>query len=175
MLYTYKVRMNGEQLYFTISQMTIGDRKIYLKTLTDNQRLLYTRYSNKMRQQKFNENKDNKDKYNEKRREYISKQREQKPDVFKQQNIKDVKAFREREKAKLNEIEAKLKATETFTKVIKALNARKEVIVLKAKKTNEEVNDILNSIIDTIPKQADLKKKREYMKAYRAKKKAEAK
>ena len=82
---------------------------------------------------------------------------------------------RKREKAKLNEIDAKLKATETFTKVIKALNARKEVIVLKAKKTNEDVKDILNDIIETIPKQADLKKKRLYMREYRAKKKAEGK
>lgn len=167
--------MNGEQLYFTISQMTIGDRKIYLKTLTDNQRLLYTRYSNKMRQQKFNENPANKQKLNDHRKEYIATQRKEKPEEFKQKNIKDVKAFREREKAKLNEIEAKLKANETLTKHIKAVNARKEIIVLKAKKTNEDVKDILNSIIDTIPKQADLKKKREYMREYRAKKKAEAK
>jgi hypothetical protein len=167
--------MNGEQLYFTISQMTIGDRKIYLKTLTDNQRLLYTRYSNKMRQQKFNENPANKQKLNDHRKEYIATQRKEKPEEFKQKNIKDVKAFREREKAKLNEIEAKLKATETFTKHIKAVNARKEVIVLKAKKTNEDVKDILNDIIETIPKQADLKKKRLYMREYRAKKKAEGK
>ena len=175
MLYTYKVRMNGEQLYFTISQMTIGDRKIYLKTLTDNQRLLYTRYSNKMRQQKFNENKDNKDKYNEKRREYISTQRKEKPEEFKQKNIKDVRAFREREKAKLNEIQAKLNATETLTNAIRVRKAKKEVITLKAKQTNDIVKNVLNCIIDTIPKEAELKKKREYMRAYRAKRKAEGK
>ena len=101
--------MNGEQLYFTISQMTLQDRKIYLKTLTEKQRELYKKYGNKMRQQRYNEKPENKKKLNEHRREYIAKQREKDPKKFQEQNIKDVKAFREREKTKLEEIETKLK------------------------------------------------------------------
>ena len=34
--------MNGEQLYFTISQMNLKDRKVYLATLTDAQKLAYS-------------------------------------------------------------------------------------------------------------------------------------
>ena len=153
----------------------MGDKKIFLATLTDAQKLAYKRYSGKMRQQKFNENPANKQKLNDHRKIYIAEKRKEKPEVFKQQNIKDVKAFREREKAKLNEIEAKLKATEILTNAIRVRNAKKEVITLKAKKANEDVKEILNDIIGTIPKQAELKKKREYMRAYRAKRKAEGK
>jgi hypothetical protein len=140
--------VNGEQLYFTISQMTLQDKKIYLATLTEQQRTLYKKYGNKMRQQRYNEKPENKEKLNEHRRQYIAKQREEKPEEFKKQNIKDVKAFREREKLKLEEIETKLKQQE-----------------------QEELREIVYDIIDTIPKQADLKKKREYMREYRQKKK----
>ena len=148
--------MNGEQLYFTISQMTLQDKKIYLATLTEQQRMLYKRYGNKLRQQKYNEKPENKEKLNEHRRQYIAKQGEEKPEEFKKQNIKDVKAFREREKAKLEEIEEKLKKQEK-------------------EKTAEELKEIVYDIIETIPKQADLKKKREYMREYRQKKKMEGK
>jgi hypothetical protein len=86
---------------------------------------------------------------------------------FRKQNIKDVKAFREREKTKLNEIQAKVKATNTLTDAIKARKARAEMRSLKSSKANKDVKDILNSIIDTIPKQAELKQKREYMTRYR--------
>jgi hypothetical protein len=44
---------------------------------------------------------------------------------------------------------------------------------MRSLKASKASKDILNSIIDTIPKQADLKKKRLYMQEYRAKKKAE--
>ena len=62
-----------------------------------------------MRQQIYNEKPENKEKLNEHRRQYIVKYREQNPEEFKKQNIKDMKAFREREKLKLEEIETKLK------------------------------------------------------------------
>lgn len=145
--------MNGEQLYFTISQMNLKDKKVYLATLTDAQKLAYKRHSNKLRQQKFNEKPENKEALNAYRRKYIAEKRTEKPDEFKKQNIKDVRAFRDREKAKLNEIHAKVKASTI----------------------NKDVKDILNDIIDTIPKQAELKKKREYMQQYRAEQKAKAK
>jgi len=145
--------MNGEQLYFTISQMNLKDKKVYLGTLTEAQKLLYKRHSNKLRQQKFNEKPQNKEALNKHRKEYIAKQRAQKPEEFQKQNIKDVRAFREREKSKLEEIHAKVKASTI----------------------NKDVKDILYYIIDTIPKQAELKKKREYMRNYRAEQNAKAK
>ena len=128
-----------------------------------------------MRQQKLNQKLVNKDALNTHRREYIAKQRKEKPEEFKQKNIKDVKAFREREKSKLNEIQSKIKATNILTNAIKARKARAEINKLKTESNNKDVKDILNSIIDTIPKQADLKKKREYMRVYRAEQKAKAK
>jgi hypothetical protein len=167
--------MNGEQLYYTLSQMSMGDKRVFLATLTDAQKLAYKRYSGKMRQQKFNEKPENKEALNTHRREYIAKQRKEKPEEFKQKNIKDVKAFREREKSKLNEIQSKIKATNILTNAIKARKARTEINKLKTESNNKDVKDILNSIIDTIPKQADLKKKREYMRVYRAEQKAKAK
>lgn len=117
---------------------------------------MYKRYGNKLRQQKYNEKPENKEKLNEHRRQYIAKQRKEKPEEFKKQNIKDVKAFREREKAKLEEIDEKIKKQEK-------------------EKTAEELNEIVYDIIETIPKQEDLKKKREYMREYRQKKKKEGK
>ena len=141
--------MNGEQLYYTLSNMDLKDKRAFLATLSDNDKLLYKRHSNKVRQQKYNEKPENKASLNAHRKEYIAKQRLQKPEEFRKQNIKDVKAFREREKAKLNDIQAKVKA-------------------------NKDVKDILNDIVSTIPKQAELKKKREYMTRYR-KAKAEGK
>jgi hypothetical protein len=166
--------MNGEQLYYTLSNMDLKDKRAFLATLSDNDKLLYKRHSNKVRQQKFNEKPENKSALNAHRKEYIAKQRLQKLDEFRKQNIKDVKAFREREKTKLNEIQAKVKATNTLTDAIKARKARAEMRSLKSTKANKDVKDILNSIIDTIPKQAELKQKREYMTRYR-KKKAEGK
>ncbi len=53
--------MNGEYIYnMANSQLNMTDRKKYLSTLTAEQRLLYTRYNNKVRQNKFKANDDNK-------------------------------------------------------------------------------------------------------------------
>ena len=130
--------MDGEQLYFTLSQMNLKDKKATLATLTENQKLLYKRYSNKIRQQRFNEKPENKEKLNEHRKIYIAEKRKENPILFQQNNIKDVKAFREREKAKLKEINDKLKANEILTNAIKSRKAKKELINLKEAKTKEQ-------------------------------------
>jgi hypothetical protein len=52
--------MNGEQLYYTLSNMDLKDKRAFLATLSDNDKLLYKRHSNKKRQQKFNEKPENK-------------------------------------------------------------------------------------------------------------------
>ena len=133
--------MDGEQLYFTLSQMNLKDKKAMLATLTENQKLLYKRYSNKIRQQRFNEKPENKEKLNEHRKLYIAEKRKENPVLFQQNNIKDVKAFREREKAKLKEINDKLKANEILTNAIKSRKAKKELINLKEAKIKEEVKE----------------------------------
>ena len=172
--------MNGEQLYFTLSQMNIKDRKATLATLTENQKVLYKKYSNKMRQQRFNEKPENKEKLNEHRKIYIAEKRKENPILFQEKNNKDVRAFREREKAKLKEINDKLKANNIITDAIKVRKAKKELIILKdekqAKEKQENINiikDVLFNIVDNIPVEAQRKKNREYMRKYRAKKKAD--
>ena len=160
--------MDGEQLYYTISQMSMGDKKIFIATLTEAQKLAYKRYGNRMRQAKYNEKPENKQKLSDHRKEYISKARKEKPEVFKEQNVKDVRAFREREQKKLNEINNKMNAVDTLTGAIKAMKARKEFKTLKDAKEKQA---------KTTAEDEFKKKRREYMRKYRAeqKKKSEAK
>ena len=45
--------MDGKYLYDMVnSQLNMKDRKVYLSNLTEEQRILYTRYNNKVRQDK---------------------------------------------------------------------------------------------------------------------------
>jgi hypothetical protein len=143
--------MNGKEIYDmvrSISNMT--ERKQYLAKFTEEQKKLYTRYGNSLRQKKFNENPDKKTEYNRLRKDYIAEQRKTEPDLYKARNIKDIKAFREREKEK---IDNKLKLVNTLTDAIRARKARKEMDALRKIK-------------------ADKAKKREYMRRYRKEQKA---
>ncbi len=89
--------MNGKYIYnMANSQLNMTDRKKCSSTLTAEQRLLYTRYNNKVRQDKFIANDDNKEKYNKIRKEYIEELRKTEPERMRDQNIKDVAAFRAR-------------------------------------------------------------------------------
>ena len=161
--------MDGKYFYdMANSQLNMKDRKSYLSTLTEEQKKLYTRYGNKVRQDKFKADEENKLKYNEKRKEHIAELRKNEPERMREQNIKDVRAFREREKATEEAILKKSKSINILSDAIKAYKARKEIKTLKAaaaaapkaKKTKEQ-------------RKADaLKKNREYMKRYRAEQKA---
>ena len=102
--------MNGKDIYDmvrSISNMT--ERKQYLAKLPEEQKKLYTRYGTSLRQRKFNEKPDKKTEYNKIRKDYIADQRLANPELYKARNIKDVKAFREREKAQKEQIDNKLK------------------------------------------------------------------
>ena len=81
-----------------------------------------------MCQDKFKANEANKTRYNEIRKEYIATLRQTEPEKMRQQNIKDVRAFKEREKAH-KEI---LKSMNTLTDAIRARKARAELTSLKA-------------------------------------------
>ena len=159
--------MDGKYFYdMANSQLNMKDRKSYLSTLTEEQRKLYTRYGNKVRQDKFKADEEKKEKYNKIRKDHIEKLRKNEPERMKAQNNKDVRAFREREKATEEAIFKKTKSINTLTDAIKAYKARKQMKTLKAaaapkaKKTKEQ-------------RKADkLAKNREYMKQYRAEQKA---
>jgi hypothetical protein len=165
--------MNGKDIYEQYNLLSLNAKKDFLKSLNDDERILLNRYRVKLRQDKFKENKDNVEKYNEIRKEHIKKIRtnDKTKDFYKEKNKRDVKNFRIREKEQKAIIDAKLNLGNKLTDAIKAKKARQELIKLKNEKTNNNVvKSILNDVIDTIPKQADLKKKREYMRNYRAKK-----
>jgi hypothetical protein len=103
--------MDGRGIYDMVnSQLNIKDRRLYLSSLTQEQKLLYTRYNNKVRQDKFKANEANKEKYNDIRKEHIKELRINNPEKMKAQNIKDDW----RQKVKLLEpqyLESKAKST----------------------------------------------------------------
>ena len=156
MLYTYRkniTNMDGKYIYEMVnSQLNVKDRRVYLSTLTQEQKQLYTRYNDKVRQDRFKENETNKLKYNEIRKEYIKTQREQFPDKYKEQNIKDVRNFRQKEKIILKGIKDKENAVNILTDAIRARKSRKEVNILKELKSNDDINkqNLISKLTDAI-------------------------
>ena len=146
-----------------------------LKALTATERLEYNKKMNAERVKKYRDaNADKAKTYNkEYKKDYIN--RPENKAKYEKLNREYVKKHRVIQKEKLGEIESKVKATNTLSDAIKARKARAEMKSLKASTANKDVKDILDSVIDAIPKQADLKQKREYMTRYRAKKRAEKK
>ena len=124
----------AQEIYQIARGKSLTDRKAYLQSLTEQERDFYKKEDNKMRQKKFNTNPENKDKYNDIRKTYIETSRQENPELFSERNVRDVKAFREREKAKLLQIQTKLKANQTLTDAIKNRKARKELELLKKEK-----------------------------------------
>lgn len=164
----------AKEIYDIAQNKGIGERKVYLSTLTEIEKGYYKKEVNKANQKNFLKNPENKARYNMDRRDNIKRLRQEQPEKMKEQNIKDVKAFRQREKEIKQDIQAKLKidleakAKETLLNAIKARKARAE---LKEKKEDKNiVGDILNDIINTIPKKAQQKKNKEAVKKHRAKK-----
>ena len=158
--------MNGEEIYNkvrSISNMT--ERKQYLAKLPEEQKKLYTRYGTSLRQRKFNEKPDKKTEYNKIRKDYIADQRLANPELYKARNIKDVKAFREREKAQKEQIDNKLKSVNTLTDAIRARKARKEMEALRQIKAAAKTEPIKKTKAQQ--KAETLAKKREYMRRYR--------
>lgn len=164
----------AKEIYDIAQNKGIGERKAYLNTLTEIEKGYYRKEVNKANQKNFLKNPENKARYNMERRDNIERLRKEKPEQMKEQNLKDVKAFRKREKEIKQDIQAKLKidleakAKETLLNAIKARKARAELNEKRDK--NDVVGDILNDIIDTIPKKVILKKNREAVAKHRAKK-----
>ena len=134
----------------------------YLKGLTAEQQQKYKRYMTNERQKKYKQDKEKKELANERSRLIMFVNRETKPEYYKEQNKKHNKTYNDKKK----------QALKTIADAIKAKKARDTMRKAKADKAKQTVKSILNDIIDTIPKKAELKKKAEYMRQYRAKKKA---
>jgi len=155
--------------------MSIKLTREALKALSATERLEYNKKMNAERVKKYRDaNADKAKQYNnEYKNKYVN--RPENKAKYDKLNREYVKKHRDIQREKLGEIEAKVKATSTLGDYIKARKARTEMNKLKTETTNKIVKDLLNEVIDTIPKKADLKQKREYMTRYRAKKRAEAK
>ena len=165
--------MDGKYYYDMVnSQLNMKDRKIYLSTLTEAQKTLYTRYNNKVRQDKFKANEENKEKYNKIRKDHITELRKKEPERMREQNIKDVRAFRERERATEEAIFKKTKSINILTDAIKAYKAKKEMKTLKEAKEAKEAAKPKEKKTKAQRTADALAKKREYMRKYRAEQKA---
>lgn len=154
----------GEVLYHQALKAT--DRRIFVMSLSQADKILYNRYKNKINQKKYLENPENRKKTNQIRKEHISTLRQIEPDKMKKQNLKDVKAFREREKQKLELIQNKAKSV--LTNAIKNKKARQELDKLKALK-KIEASKTAKSMIDDImgkeiKKHANLTNQKKYQK-----------
>lgn len=151
----------GYQYYIDMNdQISNKDVKEYIARLSIQQKADLDKYKTLLRQRKFNSVKENKDKYNGIRNEYIKGLRSTEPDRMAVQNRKDVKNYRLRNK--------EVKAKQTLTDAVRARKARAEMNRLRDAK--DIAKDILNSIIDTIPKKVQQKKNREAVARHRAKK-----
>lgn len=98
------------------SILSIGERKKYLSTLTDEEKIEYRKYLGKLRQIKFNSNPENKEKYNNKRKEHITQLRKNEPEKMKAQTNKDIKEYRKREKVMIENIKKKQEMINNFIK-----------------------------------------------------------
>lgn len=118
---------------------SMAERKAYLRTLTEEEKIAYNRYRQKINAKKFNDKPENKKKYNEMRKNHIKYQRELAPEHFQEQNVKDLKNFREREKKK--------KALLVITNAIRAKKAKEELKRLKeVKEKISGLESLLNNL-----------------------------
>lgn len=164
----------GYKYYMDIEdQMNKEDVKVYVSRLTSEQKAELDKYRAVLRQRKFSSKGNNKEIYNARRNEHIIHLRTVKPEEMAEQNRKDVKNHRERNKAKEEEILNKLKENET--KLVLPYNLRARKTPTQPNEESESqmiVNDVLNSIIETIPEKSRLKKNNETVKRHKAKKEA---
>lgn len=121
------------------SIVSIGERRKYLATLTDEEKIEYRKYLGKLRQIKFNSNPENKDKYNAKRREHITLLRKNEPEKMKEQNNKDIKEYRKREKAMIENIKKKQEMVNNFIKNNENKKIKKIFDSLKKNNTTEPI------------------------------------
>ena len=143
------------------------DMQEYVWRLTSQQKIELDKSRAILRQHKFSAKGNYKALYNARRNEHIIHLRTVEPEQMAEQNRKDVKNHRERNKAKEEEILNKLKENEAKSALPYNLRPRKT-----QPESQLIVNDVLKSIIETIPEKSRLKKNNEAVKRHKAKKEA---
>lgn len=132
--------MDIENIYKKASSIvSIGERRNYLSTLTDEEKIEYRKYLGKLRQIKFNSNPENKEKYNNKRREHITLLRKNEPEKMKEQNNKNTKEYRKREKVMIENIKKKQDIVNNFIKNNLNKKLKKIFDTLKNNKNTEPI------------------------------------
>ena len=126
----------AQEIYKIARSKDLAERRHYLSSLTEEEKRFYKLEDGKARSKKFNENPEHKKRYNEMRSKNIEEAREKEPEVFAEVNLKDVKAFREREKIKLQEIKQKME-----------VNTKIEA----TKQAKNLTDDICSKVINEIP------------------------
>jgi len=135
-----------------IGEKTKGMSRIelinFLKSLSAEQRIAYDKYKNNERQKKYKKNETNRKAANERSAKTMQANRKKNPEKYKAMNIVHNKTYQEK----------KPKATKKSVKM--------------NEQAKNDVMDILNDIIDTIPKKSKDKKTREAVAKFNAKKQA---
>lgn len=116
--------MNPEEIYNKARSIEDNkERRAYLKSLTAEEKIAYNKYRNKINAKNFNDKPENKKRYNEMRKGHIAHQRKLAPEHFQEQNIKDLKTYREKQR--------KMKALLVITNAIRTKKAKAEFRRLK--------------------------------------------
>ena len=119
-----KIKMNAESIYNKVKSIEENaEKRAYLKSLTAEEKVAYDKYRNKINAKKFNDRPENKTRYNEIRKKHIKDERKLHPEHFQEQNLKDLKTFREKQKKKM--------ALLVITNAIRTKKARAEMTRLK--------------------------------------------
>jgi hypothetical protein len=128
-----------------IEGMNRTDKMNFLKSLSPAERVLYDKYKNNQRQKRYKEDKDNKKKANERSKKIMQDNRKENPDKYKKMNIIHNRTY----------------------------NAKKPKAQAKAKEqAKNDVMDILNDIISSVPQIVKNKKNSQAVAKHKAKKQA---
>ena len=162
--------MTPQEIFNHIESFDNIQRRNYLKTLSEDERIAYRKFMKvKSVLKSRNKNDETKKAYNDYQNNLmlIVRSKDREHDRTKQQIYN--KTYRNKQKELKHSIDAKLNLSNTLNDAIKAKKARNEMKKLKEQKSKSIVSSIINDIVDTIPKQSTLKKNRERVAKSRAK------
>ena len=129
-----------------IEGMNRTDKMNFLKSLSPAERVLYDKYKNNQRQKRYKEDKENKKKANERSKKIMQDNRKEIPDKYKKMNIVHNRT---------------------------TYNAKKPKAQAKVKEqAKNDVMDILNDIISSVPQIVKNKKNSQAVAKHKAKKQA---
>ena len=161
--------MTPQEIFNHIEAFDNIQRRNYLKTLTETERDAYRKFMKvKSVLKSRNKNNETKKAYNDYQNKLMNSVRnnDRENDRIKQRVYN--KTYRNKLKEQKETINAKLNLSNKLNDAIKSKKARDELKKLKNDKSKSIVSSIVNDIVNTIPKQVELKKNRERVAKSRA-------